>query len=73
MSSAPHGVNAIIASTTVAGADLASGAARAEFALPPDMAPSFDGADLRLSYIVRVLVDRRFRPDDAIERVVAIA
>jgi hypothetical protein len=71
-SSAPNGINAVIASWSVAGAELASGAARAELPLPPDLAPSFDGADLSLGYVVRVLVDRRFRPDDAIERPVAV-
>jgi hypothetical protein len=71
-SNAPNGINAVIASWNVTGAELASGAARAELPLPPDMAPSFDGADLRLGYVVRVLVDRRFRPDSAIERVVAV-
>ena len=66
-------INAIIASADTTGADLASGAARAELPIPPDAAPSFDGADLQLFYIVRALVNRRFRPDAAIERLVAIA
>jgi hypothetical protein len=72
-SNAPNGVNAIIASADTTGADIASGAATVELAIPPDAAPSFDGADLRLTYIVRALVNRRFRPDAAIERPVAIA
>jgi hypothetical protein len=72
-SNAPNGVNAIIASSPSSGADLASGAARATLPIPADAAPSFDGADLELGYIVRVLVDRRFMPDSAIERPVAIA
>jgi len=72
-SNAPNGINAIIASVSATGADLAAGASRVELALPSDLSPSFDGAGLQLWYIVRVLVDRRFRPDDAIERVVAIA
>ena len=72
-STAPNGVNAIIASAPTTGAELASGAARASLPIPFDAAPSFDGADLQLFYIVRVLVNRRFRPDAAIERLVAIA
>jgi hypothetical protein len=71
-SSAPNGVNTVMASWNVTGAELASGAARAELALPADIAPSFDGANLSLGYIVRVLVDRRFMPDNAIERPVAV-
>ena len=72
-SNAPNGVSAIILSSPTTGAELTSGAARAELPLPTDLAPSFDGADLRLSYVVRVLVDRRFMPDAAIERPVAVA
>jgi len=72
-SNAPNGINTIIASAEGQGADIASGAARAELPIPADAAPSFDGAGLKLAYIVRVLVSRRFRPDAAIERPVAIA
>ncbi len=72
-SNAPNGINTIIASVPTTGGDLSAGASRVELPLPADLAPSFDGADLQLWYIVRVLVDRRFRPDDAIERVVAVA
>ncbi len=52
--------------------EFAGGTARASLRLPDDLAPSFDGADLRLGYVIRVLVDRRFMPDTAIERPVAI-
>jgi hypothetical protein len=72
-SNAPNGVNAIILTADVTGEQLASGAAQVELPLPADLSPSFDGAGLRLTYIVRVLVSRRFRPDAAIERPVAIA
>jgi hypothetical protein len=72
-SNAPNGVNAIILTSDVTGEQLASGAAVVELPLPADLSPSFDGAGLTLTYIVRVLVSRRFRPDAAIERPVAIA
>jgi hypothetical protein len=72
-SNAPNGVNAIILTSDVTGEALASGAAQAELPLPADLSPSFDGAGLQLTYIVRALVSRRFRPDAAIERPVAIA
>ena len=72
-SNAPNGVNAIILTSDVTGEALASGAAVVELPLPADLSPSFDGAGLQLSYIVRALVSRRFRPDAAIERPVAIA
>lgn len=72
-SNAPNGVNAIILTSDTTGEALASGAAHVDLPLPPDLSPSFDGAGLQLTYIVRVLINRRFRPDAAIERPVAIA
>ncbi len=71
-SNAPNGVNAVMASAGLDAAELAGGSARVSLPLPPDLAPSFDGADLQLMYVVRVLVDRRFMPDTAIERPVAV-
>jgi hypothetical protein len=69
---APNGVEGIIATVPVSPADLSSGAAEAHLLVPPGSAPSFDGAGLELNYIIRALVDRRFRSDAAIERPVAI-
>jgi hypothetical protein len=72
-STAPNGINAIISSVDTTGAEIAAGSARVELPVPADASPSFDGADLQLFYIVRVLIDRRFMPDSAIERIVAVA
>jgi len=72
-SNVPNGVSAVIALWNLSAEELAAGNAKASLRLPPDLAPSFDGADLRLDYVIRVLVDRRFMPDTAIERPVAIA
>lgn len=72
-SNAPNGVQAMIATSDLTGAALAAGGATVDLQLPPDLSPSFDGAGLQLDYLVRVLVNRRFRPDSAIERPVAIA
>jgi hypothetical protein len=69
---APNGVEGIIASVGVPSAALQSGGAEARLMIPPGTAPSFDGAGLELKYVIRVLVDRRFRPDAAIERPVGI-
>jgi hypothetical protein len=69
---APNGVEGIIATVAVAAADLTSGAAEAHLTVPAGSAPSFDGAGLQVNYVIRVLVDRRFRPDAAIERPIAI-
>jgi hypothetical protein len=40
--------------------------------VPPGSAPSFDGAGLEITYIIRVLLDRRLRADAAIERPLGI-
>jgi hypothetical protein len=69
---APNGVEGILASEPVAPGDLASGAAAAQLLIPPGSAPSFDGAGLEINYVIRVLVDRRFRMDAAIERPLGI-
>ena len=68
---APNGVEGIIASVAVPSASLQSGA-EAHITVPPGTAPSFDGAGLEIKYVIRVLVDRRFRTDLAIERPVGI-
>jgi hypothetical protein len=65
---APNGVEGIVASVPCPPADLTSGAAVAQLMIPPGSAPSFDGAGLQIEYVIRVLVDRRFRSDAAIER-----
>jgi hypothetical protein len=48
------------------------GGAEVRLAVPAGSAPSFDGAGLEITYVIRVLVDRRLRTDAAIERPVAI-
>lgn len=70
---APNGVEGIMAVASTDSDALRAGTARAVLAVPSDAAPSFDGADLEVTYVVRVLVDRRFQPDSAVERPVAIA
>jgi hypothetical protein len=69
---APNGQEGIIASVAVTPADLRSGAAEVRLMVPAGSAPSFDGAGLEINYVIRALVDRRFRSDAAIERPVAI-
>jgi hypothetical protein len=69
---APNGTEGIIASVAIDPATLSSGAAVARLVVPPGSAPSFDGAGLEIRYVIRILVDRRFRTDAAIERPIAI-
>jgi hypothetical protein len=69
---APNGVEGIIASLPIDPAALSGGTHGLRLVVPADCAPSFDGAGLEIDYIVRVLIDRRFMPDTAIERPVAI-
>ena len=68
---APNGVEGIIASAPIDPAALGGGVDVA-LAVPAGSAPSFDGAGLEIDYVIRVLVDRRFRTDAAIERPVGI-
>jgi hypothetical protein len=70
---APNGTEGIIAVAVTDSGALQAGTAQVSLAVPVDAAPSFDGADLEVSYVVRVLVDRRLRPDAAVERPVALA
>jgi hypothetical protein len=69
---APNGVEGIIASAEVDPASLTSGSAQVSLLVPPGSAPSFDGAGLEIDYIIRVLVDRQFRADAAIERPIGV-
>jgi len=68
---APNGAEGIVSSVPVDPAALAGGVTL-RLPVPPAAAPSFDGAGLEIQYVIRVLVDRRFRADAAIERPVAI-
>ncbi len=69
---APNGETGIIASVPVDPRAL-QGGAEVRLMVPPGIAPSFDGAGLENVYVLRALVDRRLRPDAAIERPIAIA
>ncbi len=68
---APNGAEGVIATTPIEPANLRGGI-EVRLPVPDGCAPSFDGAGLEVTYVVRVLVDRRFMTDAAIERPVAI-
>ena len=68
---APNGAEGIIATVPVDPGQLAGGV-DLRLTIPAGSAPSFDGAGLEVTYVIRVLVDRRFRSDAAIERPLAI-
>ena len=70
---APNGEEGIIAVSVTDSDALRAGTASVQLAIPPGTSPSFDGADLELAYVLRVLVDRRMRPDAAVERPVSLA
>lgn len=72
-SNAPNGAEGIIASALVPSDALRAGSAEARLLVPAGSPPSFDGAGLEIGYVIRVLVDRRFLPDAAIERPVGVA
>jgi hypothetical protein len=68
---APNGVKGIVASVDVDPSAF-KGGTEVRLVVPAGSAPSFDGAGLEIRYIIRALVDRRFRSDVAIERPLAI-
>ncbi len=70
---APNGQEGVVAAVALPDGALHSGPAEADLLIPAGSPPSFDGAGLELAYIVRALVDRKFRTDAAIERPVAVA
>jgi hypothetical protein len=72
-SNAPNGTEGVLAVAPVDIEGLRGGSVTVELLVPPDAPPSFDGAGLEISYVIRVLVDRRLQPDAAIERPVGIA
>jgi hypothetical protein len=68
---APNGTKGIVASVEVDPSAL-KGGTEVRLVVPAGAAPSFDGAGLEIMYVIRALVDRRFRSDAAIERPVAV-
>lgn len=70
-SDAPNAEQGIVASVAVERGQL-DGASEITLLLPAGIPPSFDGAGLENRYVLRVLVDRPFRPDVAIERPVGV-
>jgi hypothetical protein len=69
---APNGVEGILGSVVTTGAALRAGMTADLGGLAFGSAPSFDGAGLENTYIIRALIDRRFRSDLAIERPIAV-
>jgi len=69
---APNGVEGVLDSVATTGAALRAGITVELGGLAAGSPPSFDGAGLENSYIIRVLIDRRLRSDLAIERPIAV-
>jgi hypothetical protein len=68
---APNGTKGVVAAVEVDPSAF-KGGTEVRLAIPAGAAPSFDGAGLQVTYVIRALVDRRLRSDVAIERPVAI-
>jgi hypothetical protein len=69
---APNGVEGVLDSQATTGAALRAGVTTQLGGLAAGSPPSFDGAGLENTYVIRVLIDRRFRSDLAIERPIAV-
>jgi hypothetical protein len=70
---APNGDAWVVAQVATTVEAVRDGSAVVSVPVPPDAAPSFDGAGLACAYTIRVIVDRPMRPDASIERPVAVA
>ncbi len=69
---APNSTEGILASAATTGDAVKAGSAGVDLQIPEGVPPSFDGAGLENRYVIRVLVDRKFMKDAAIERPIAI-
>jgi hypothetical protein len=69
---APNGEEGVLDSVATTGAALRAGVSADLGGLAAGSPPSFDGAGLENTYVIRVLIDRRLRPDLAIERPIAV-
>ena len=69
---APNGESRVATQVATTVDAIRDGTAAVSLPVPPDAAPSFDGAGLGCAYTVRVVIDRPMRPDASIERPVAI-
>jgi len=70
-SNAPNAATGILASEPLEVAAL-QGGAEVRLQVPADAPPSFDGAGLENRYLLRILVDRQFRSDAAVERPIGV-
>jgi hypothetical protein len=70
---APNGGAWVVGQAATTVESVRDGAAIVTVPIPPDAAPSFDGAGLACAYTIRVVIDRPMRPDASIERPVAVA
>jgi hypothetical protein len=70
---APNGGSRVVSAVAAAIDDVRAGGTDIALPIPDGLAPSFDGADLACRHTVRVVVDRPMRPDESIEREVAIS
>ena len=69
---ATNGEEGVLDSVGTSGAALRAGVTADLGGLAAGSPPSFDGAGLENTYVIRVLIDRRLRPDLAIERPIAV-
>ena len=69
---APNGGAWVVAQVATTMESVRDGSAVVTVPIPPETAPSFDGAGLACAYTIRVVVDRPMRPDATIERPVAV-
>jgi hypothetical protein len=69
---APNGGNQVIA-TTQTTADALRGGVELSLVLPEDMPPTLDADRIKVRYLIKAIVDIRFRPDASTERLIVVS
>ena len=68
---APNGGSQVIA-TTQTTPDALRGGVELALVLPADMPPTLDAERIKVRYLIKAIVDIRFRPDASTERLVVV-
>ena len=68
---APNGGSQVIA-TTQTTADALRGGVELSLVLPADMPPTLDADRIKVRYLIKAIVDIRFRPDASTERLIVV-
>lgn len=69
---APNGIKRLVVYSTRVSPDAFRGGTTTTVPIPADAPPTLEAEKVGVAYCIRALVDRRFRPDQAVERAIAV-